>query len=143
MPEYPFVTLRPGVTVAELASTKPFLLTTIKMVASYRNLRSMRAQNYIITRHLSEEMMLRSGRSLELLQAVLLVLGYYHYHCMMHAQMNNLAALANTLAADLGINRAPELQERTKLLLHHPEATRPRTNEEIRTLCGVWYMNSW
>ncbi|RYP33451.1 hypothetical protein DL767_004729 [Monosporascus sp. MG133] len=142
MPEYPFVTLRPGITIAELASTKPFLFTTIKMVASYRNLRSMRAQNYVITRHISEQMMLRSERSLEMLQAVLLVLGYYHYHCMMHAQMANLTALANSLAADLGINRAPELQERTRLLLPNPEAPRARTNDERRALCGVWYMNS-
>ncbi|RYP48757.1 hypothetical protein DL768_005414 [Monosporascus sp. mg162] len=136
MPEYPFVTLRPGITIAELASTKPFLFTTIKMVASYRNLRSMRAQNYLITRHISEQMMLRSERSLEMLQAILLVLGYYHYHCMMHAQMGNLTALANSLAADLGINRAPELQERTRLLLHNPEAPRARTNDERRALCG-------
>lgn len=143
MPEYPFVALRPGTTVAELASTRPFLFTTIKMVASYRNLRSMRAQNYLITRHLAEQMLIRSERSLEMLQAVLLVLGYYHYHCMMHAQMNNFAVLANSLAADLGINRAPELQERTKLLLPHPEAPQPRTNEERRALCGMWYMNSW
>ncbi|RYP66727.1 hypothetical protein DL770_008745 [Monosporascus sp. CRB-9-2] len=142
MPEYPFVTLRPGITIAELASTKPFLFTTIKMVASYRNLRSMRAQNYLITRHIAEQMMLRSERSLEMLQAVLLVLGYYHYHCMMHAQMGNLTALANSLAADLGINRAPELQERTRLLLRNPEAPRARTNDERRALCGVWYMNS-
>ncbi|RYO75998.1 hypothetical protein DL766_005384 [Monosporascus sp. MC13-8B] len=142
MPEYPFVTLRPGITIAELASTKPFLFTTIKMVASYRNLRSMRAQNYLITRHISEQVMLRSERSLEMLQAILLVLGYYHYHCMMHAQMGNLTALANSLAADLGINRAPELQERTRLLLPNPEVPRARTNDERRALCGVWYMNS-
>jgi hypothetical protein len=142
MPDYPFVTLPPGVTAAELKSTKPFLFTTIKMIASYRNLRSMRAQNFLIMRHLSEFMIMRSERSLEMLQSILLVLGYYHYHCMMHAQMTNLTSLANSLAADLGINRSPEVQEKTKLLLLNPEAPRARTNDERRALCGVWYITS-
>ncbi|KAI0020791.1 hypothetical protein F4780DRAFT_779236 [Xylariomycetidae sp. FL0641] len=142
MPEYPFVTLPPGITAAELVATRPFLFATIRMVSSYRNLRSMRAQNYLITRHISEQMLMRSERSLEMLQSILLVLGYYHYHCMMHSQMSNLTALANSLAADLGINRPPELQERTRLLVLNPEAPRARTNEERRALCGVWYINS-
>ncbi|KAH9894666.1 hypothetical protein F4778DRAFT_284551 [Xylariomycetidae sp. FL2044] len=142
MPEYPFVALPQGITAPELASTKPFLFATIRMVSSYRNLRSMRAQNYLITRHISEQMIMRSERSLEMLQSILLVLGYYHYHCMMHAQMNNLTALANSLIADLGINRAPEGQEKTRLILLNPETPRARTNEERRALCGVWYMNS-
>ena len=143
MPEYPFITLQPGITAAELASEKPFLFAAIKMVASYHSLKSMRAQNYAIMKHLTEQMIIRSERSLEMLQAILLVLGFYHYHCMMHAQMNNLTALANSLSADLGIKRPPELQERTRLLNPNPEAPRARTNDERRALCGVWYMNSW
>ena len=143
MPEYPFVTLRPGITATELASDKPFLFMAIKMVASYKSLKSMRAQNYAIMKHLTEQMLMRSERSLEMLQAILLVLGYYHYHCMLHAQMNNLTALANSLAGDLGINRPPDAQERMRLLHPSPEAPRARTNDERRALCGVWYMNSW
>ena len=143
MPEYPFVVLRPGTTAAELASTKPFLFMAIKMVASYQNLRSMRAQNHAIMKHLTEQMLMRSERSLEMLQAILLVLGYYHYHCMLHAQMNNLTALASSLAGDLGINRPPGSQERTRLLHPSPEVPRARTNDERRALCGAWYINSW
>ncbi|CAJ2500783.1 Uu.00g036360.m01.CDS01 [Anthostomella pinea] len=142
MPEYPFVTLRPGITAAEMVSTRPFLFATIRMVSSYRNLKSMRAQNYLIMKHISEQMLMRSERSLEMLQSLLLVLGYYHYQCMMHAQMSNLIALANSLVADLGINRLPELQERTRLLVPNPEAPKARTSDEKRALCGVWYMNS-
>ncbi|KAI1205588.1 uncharacterized protein F4807DRAFT_442303 [Annulohypoxylon truncatum] len=143
MPNYPFVPLPIGTTTSELASKRPFLLSTIQMVASYRNIKSMRAQNYFILKHISEHMLMRSERSLEILQSILLVLGYYHYHCMVHAQMNNLIGLANSLTADLGINRNPELQERTKLLQTNSEAPPPvRTNEERRALCGVWYMTS-
>ncbi|KAI1454870.1 hypothetical protein F4805DRAFT_438223 [Annulohypoxylon moriforme] len=142
MPNYPFVPFPPGTTASELASRRPFLFSTIRMVASYRNLKSMRAQNYFILRHISEHMLMRSERSLEILQSILLVLGYYHYHCMVHAQMNNLIGLANSLAADLGINRNPDLQERARLLQTNPETPPARTNDERRTLCGVWYMTS-
>lgn len=112
------------------------------MIASYRNLSSLRSQNYFIMRHISEQMLMRSERSLEILQSILLVVGYYHYHCIMHAQMNNLIALANSLVADLGINKPPELQEKTKLLISSPEAPKSRVNDERRALCGVWYMTS-
>ncbi|XXH06177.1 hypothetical protein Hte_012623 [Hypoxylon texense] len=142
MPNYPFVALPPGITASELASKRPFLLAAIRMVASYRNLRSMRSQNYFVMRHLSEQMLMRSERSLELLQVILLVLGSYQYHCMVHAQMNNLIALAQSLVADLGLNKPPDLQERTKLLWSNLEGPRARTNDERRALCGVWYMTS-
>ncbi|OTA52036.1 putative C6 transcription factor [Hypoxylon sp. EC38] len=142
LPNYPFVAFPPGTTASELESRRPFLFTTIRMVASYRNLKSMRSQNYLILRHISEQMLMRSERSLETLQSILLVLGYYHYHCMIHAQMNNLIGLANSLVADLGINKDPELQEKIRLLQSNPEAPRARTNDERRALCGVWYMTS-
>ncbi|KAI0879816.1 uncharacterized protein GGS22DRAFT_176700 [Annulohypoxylon maeteangense] len=142
MPNYPFVPIPSGTTASELASRRPFLFSTIQMVSSYRNIKSMRVQNYFILKHISEHMLMRSERSFEILQSILLVLGYYHYHCMIHAQMNNLIGLANSLAADLGINRNPDLQERARLLQTNPEAPPARTNDERRMLCGVWYMTS-
>ncbi|KAI1384343.1 uncharacterized protein F4822DRAFT_419463 [Hypoxylon trugodes] len=142
MPNYPFVIIPPGTTPSELAQKRPLLFTTIRMVSSYRNLKSMRSQKYFILRQISEQMLMRSERSLDILQSILLVLGYYHYHCMIHAQMNNLIGLANSLVADLGINKDPDSYERTRLLVSHVEAPRARTNEEKRALCGVWYVTS-
>ncbi|KAI1479165.1 hypothetical protein F4774DRAFT_383251 [Daldinia eschscholtzii] len=142
VPNYPFVILPLGFTASELAVKYPFLFATVRMIASYRNLSSLRSQNYFIMRHISEQMLMRSERSLEILQSILLVVGYYHYHCIMHAQMNNLIALANSLAADLGINKPPEMQEKTRLLISAPDAPKIRVNDERRALCGVWYMTS-
>lgn len=102
----------------------------------------MMAQGYAIMKHITEHLLMRSQRSLELLQAILVVLGFYHYQCMMHTQMSNLAALACSLAADLGIVKPPEVQERTRMLVLNPEMPRPRTNDEKRALCGMWYMSS-
>lgn len=139
---YPFVVLPPGTTVGQLESTKPLLLSAIKMVASVRHLRSLRAQSYLVMKHISEHLLLRSERSLELLQTILLLLGWYHYHCMMHAQMNNLTALAYSLATDLYLNKPPGVHERTQLLVLNPSQPGTRTNDERRALCGVWYIGS-
>ncbi|OTB02653.1 hypothetical protein M426DRAFT_322418 [Hypoxylon sp. CI-4A] len=142
LPNFPFVPLPQGTSATELISKRPFLFGTIRMVASYRNIKSMRSQNYYLLQHISEQMLMRSERSLELLQAILLILGYYHYHCMLHAQMNNLIGLANSLVADLGLNKPPDMQERIRIVMTNVEPPRPRTNEEKRALCGVWYMTS-
>ncbi|KAK7995879.1 hypothetical protein PG991_015346 [Apiospora marii] len=139
---YPFVVLPPGISAQELKATKPFLFIVIRMVASVRHLRSMRAQSFRIMKHIADYMLVRSERSLEMLQAILLVLGWYHYHCMMHSQMSNLSHLATSLCADLGINRPPGLHERTRLLVLNPEQPKARTNDERRALCGAWYVNS-
>ncbi|KAK7967648.1 uncharacterized protein PG986_001925 [Apiospora aurea] len=139
---YPFVVLPPGISAQELKATKPFLFIVIRMVATVRHLRSMRAQSFRIMKHIADYMLVRSERSLEMLQAILLVLGWYHYHCMMHSQMSNLSHLATSLCADLGINRPPGLHERTRLLVLHPEQPKARTNDERRALCGAWYVNS-
>lgn len=141
-PNYPFVTLRPGTSLAELRATKPFLFSVIRMVSSVHHTASMRAQYYVIIKHISEQALLRSERSLELLQGILLVLGWYHHHCMMHTQMNNLASLALSLSWDLGICQPPGLLEKTRLLVLNPEQPPERTHEERRALCGTWYINS-
>ncbi|KAI4595297.1 hypothetical protein KJ359_006971 [Pestalotiopsis sp. 9143b] len=141
-PTFPFVVLRPGISAQEMERTKPILFAAIKMVASVRNLKSMMAQGYIIMKHLTEHLMMRSQRSLELLQAILVVTGFYHYQCMMHTQLSNLVALATSLVADLNINKPPEVQERTRALVLNPQVPSPRTSDEKRALCGMWYMSS-
>jgi hypothetical protein len=80
---YPFVALRPGISAQELEATRPVLFSAIRMVSSVRSLTSMRAQSYNIMKHISEHMLIQSERSLELLQTILLVIGFYHYQCMM------------------------------------------------------------
>jgi hypothetical protein len=44
--------------------------------------------------------------------------------------------------ADLNLNKPPELQERTRVLVLNPDTPEPRTNDDRRAICGVWYANS-
>ncbi|KAF5680835.1 hypothetical protein FHETE_223 [Fusarium heterosporum] len=139
---HPFVIVPDGITAARLKESRPFLMSSIRMVTSIRSLRSMRAQMYHLMKHLADHMLIRSERSLDLLLGIIIIVTWYQYHCFMHAQLNNLISLAVTLVGELGLHRSPTVLERTNLMVVNPFQPKPRTNEERRALIGVWYLSS-
>ncbi|VUC35047.1 unnamed protein product [Clonostachys rosea] len=142
-PRFPFVIVPASSTPRQLQVERPFLFKVIRMVASVRDLSSTRGQSHAVLRHVSEAMMLRSERSLDLLQGILVFLGFYHYHCMTHAQFSNLVHLAASLVEDMSLNGSYSPQGGAGILpLMRGQGPRSRTNEENRTLLGVWYMSS-
>ncbi|CAH0027630.1 unnamed protein product [Clonostachys rhizophaga] len=142
-PRFPFVIISASSTPRQLQEERPFLFKVIRMVASVRDLSTIRGQSQSILRHVSEAMLLRSERSLDLLQGILVFLGFYHYHCMTHAQFGNLVHLAASLVEDMNLNVSYSPQNSAGILpLMRGQGSRSRTNEENRTLLGVWYMSS-
>ncbi|KAM0343196.1 hypothetical protein ACHAPU_008789 [Fusarium lateritium] len=139
---HPFVIVPDGITAARLKESRPFLMSSIRMVTSFRSLRSMRAQMYHLMKHLADHMLIRSERSLDLLLGIIVIVAWYQYHCFMHAQLHNLVSLAVTLVGELGLHRSPTVLERTNLMVVNPFQPKPRTNEERRALLGVWYLSS-
>ena len=117
-------------------------MSAIRMVASFQSLRSMRAQMYHLMRHVSEHMLIRSERSMDLLLGIIVMIGWYQYHCFMHAQLSNLVSLATTLVGELGLRTPPVRRETSILAVLKPFDTEPRTNEERRALAGVWFLSS-
>jgi hypothetical protein len=143
--QFPFVIIPPGTTPKQLQATRPFLMKVIRMVASVRHLRSMWGQSRTVIKHICDAMLMRSERSLDLLQGILVFLGFYHYFCMSHAHFNNLAHLAASLVGDMDLSTCPNLKSRERhhrLVLVRAEEPGPRTSEERRALLGVWYMSS-
>ncbi|KAH8689328.1 hypothetical protein BGW36DRAFT_70139 [Talaromyces proteolyticus] len=138
----PFVIIPASTTPRQLQATRPFLMKVIRMVASVRHLRLVRGQNRAVMEHISNAILMRSERSLDLLQGILVFLGSYHYHCMAHAQFNNLIRLAVSLVEDMDMSTCPKSQQRSQLPLVRVEEPVSRTNEEKRALLGVWYMSS-
>ncbi|QKX59327.1 uncharacterized protein TRUGW13939_06459 [Talaromyces rugulosus] len=138
----PFVIIPAGITPGQLQATRPFLMKVIRMVASVRHLRLVRGQSRAVMEHISNAILMRSERSLDLLQGILVFLGSYHYHCMAHAQFNNLIRLAVSLVEDMDLSTCPKSQQRSQLPLVRAEEPVSRTNEEKRALLGVWYMSS-
>lgn len=141
-PHHPFVAIPPSTTAAMLAAERPFLMSAIRMVSSFRSLRSMRAQMYHLLKHIGDHMLIRSERSLDMLLGLIVIIGWYQYHCFMHAQLGNLIGLAISLIGEMGLSRPPTVTERANLMVVLPEQAKPRTNEEKRALAGVWFLSS-
>jgi len=140
---FPFVIIPPSTTARQLQATRPLLMKVIRMVASVRHLRLIRGQSRAVMDHISQAMLVRSERSLDLLQGILVFLGSYHYHCMTHGQFNNLTRLAVSLVEDMDLGTCPKSPQRTSPLpLVRAEKPMSTTNEERRALLGVWYMSS-
>ncbi|KIV77976.1 hypothetical protein PV11_09748 [Exophiala sideris] len=139
----PFVIIPAGTTARQLQAARPLLMKVIRMVASVRHLRLMKGQSRAVMEHISHAILMRSERSLDLLQGILVFLGSYHYHCMTHAQFNNLTRLAVSLVEDMDLSTCPKSQQRGSQLPYvRAEESMSRTNEERRALLGVWYMSS-
>lgn len=97
---------------------------------------------YHLMKHLADYMLVRSEKSLDLLLGIIVMLGYQQYHCCLHGQLNNLITLASSLIGDMGLNRPPGLNERTRLMVVRPPEVNGRSNEERRAFAGAWYWAS-
>jgi hypothetical protein len=142
-PLHPFVVVPQSVIANELEATRPFLLSAIRMVASFRSIQSMQAQMYIFMSRMADHILVRSERSLDLLSAIVVVLGWNHYHCPLHTQLNNLLSLAIALTAELDLRQEPGRRKSCRIAALGPEEGKIRTNSERRLLLGVWYLSSW
>jgi hypothetical protein len=102
----------------------------------------MWGQSRTVLRHISDSVILRSERSLDLLQGILVFLGYYHYYCLAHGQFHNLTHLTISMIGDMGLDRRIKPRQNATYLAMDPEEPRAMTNEERRVLVGAWYMGS-
>ncbi|KAK1570135.1 uncharacterized protein LY79DRAFT_527453 [Colletotrichum navitas] len=141
-PQFPFVLVPEGVSAATLGATRPFLMAAIRMVSSFRSMKSMRGQTYRLLNYIADYMVLRAERSFDLLLGLVVIVAWFHHHCIAHAQLHQLVSLAACLVGELGLKNKPCLPERTRLLVLRPWEMRERTNEERRALLAVWYLSS-
>lgn len=143
-PQFPFVIIPDGVTAIELHQSRPFLAKAIRMVASIRRRRSMWNQSRVLLRQICDAVFMGPDRSLDLLQSVIVFLGFYHYFCLAHGHVDTLAHLASSIIADMRLDRPPRSSAlRNKGLQGiDPEEPRATSNDERRTVLAVWYLNS-
>ncbi len=134
MPEHPFVIIPQHILASALRTHHPFLMMAIRAIASFEGLRTMHTQMQLVRGHLADRMLLQSEHSLDLLRGIVVILGWHHYHCTKHSQLNKLLCLAESLVSDLGLNRKPPVGQNGE------EAVRP--TEDKRLLLGVWYLRS-
>ena len=96
---------------------------------------------------------IRAEKNIDLLQALLLHLAWYHHHSVLNPQITNLIALAKALVTNLSIHRPPHGRDQTCLPVTSngsggppPQGTlaepSQETVEEWRALAGCYYLSS-
>lgn len=142
VPVFPFVAIGPATEADRLKAERPLLFEALSMAASIHDIRTMRGQMYQLMRRIADAVLLFSTKSMDVLQALLVMLAWHQNHCVMHAQMNNLLYLAHSQMADLRLHTDPAIHERTGLMVLNIKDPPPRTNEERRVALGVWFLTS-
>ncbi|PSR82023.1 hypothetical protein BD289DRAFT_25472 [Coniella lustricola] len=140
---FPFVVIPAQTKADQCKAERPLLFAAMKMAASVYNVSSMRAQMYQLVAQISQQVLISSNKSMDALQALLVMLGWFHNHCIMHAQMSSLLHLAQALLSELGLSREPAVQERTSIMVLMPAQPPPRKAEDKRALLGVWFLTSF
>lgn len=140
--QFPFVVIPLDTKAEQCKAERPLLFAAVKMAASVYSPSSMRAQMYQLVAQISEQLLISSTRSMDALQALLVTLGWFHSHCVMHAQLSSLLHLAQALLADLGLTIEPTVQERTSVLVLMPAQPPPRKMEDKRAVLGIWFLTS-
>lgn len=142
MPVFPFVVIPPGARAEHLKAEKPLLFEAITMAASIYDVKTMRGHMYELVQHIADEILVASTKSMDMLQALLVMLAWHQNHCVMHTQMNNLLHLAQSQMSEMLLHTEPGLHERTGLMVLNINEPPARTNEEKRVALGVWFLNS-
>jgi hypothetical protein len=144
-PGMPFVVLPANVTAQQLYAEKPTLLHAIVVVASFHDLPAQQANVKRLLRNLSERIMINCEKSIDILQAIIIFVGWYHPHVFWSHQGTNLMHLAMAMIIDLGFDRSPQQcgdfkKAATKAVV--ASAERVPTAEEFRILAGIFYLTS-
>ncbi|KAK4208014.1 transcriptional regulator WAR1 [Rhypophila decipiens] len=134
MPRFPFVLVPTEATADDLNMHRPFLMASIRLVASLRNPQYIRGQVGQIMTHFADSIVVRGERNMDLLFGILVLVGWYHYCQIQHSQLNSLLCLTESLIADLGIGQGRRVRDGSDM----PSSR----NDEQRALLGAWYLRS-
>ncbi|KAL9095577.1 MAG: hypothetical protein Q9165_002009 [Trypethelium subeluteriae] len=108
MPSFPFVIIPAGKTALDLRRESPFLFLAIMTVCLEDDIPLQGKIVDEIRSEISKRMILGDKRNLELLQGLLVHLGWYHYHFSpLGHQMYLLLNLARALIFELCLDRSP------------------------------------
>ncbi|KAK0105703.1 hypothetical protein ONS95_004228 [Cadophora gregata] len=152
--QLPFVVIPPDATSESLRRERPMLWKAIMTAASYQYPLRQEALGWKLMEEFASRIMLRAEKSLDLLQALLVHLTWYHYHSVANPQVLNLLSLARTLAVNLGYHRTHTPKGRPKIWLDGPDGVTKqqydpeesvvtsRTLEEWRALAGCFFLSA-
>lgn len=142
----PFVVLPINCTAQQLYTEKPTLLHAIVVVSSFHSLAEQQSNVKRLLRNLSERIMINCEKSIDILQAIMVFVGWYHPHIFWSQQCTNLLHLAIAMVIDLGFdrpqNQCQDFRKATHRAIHGGSSERVHTAEELRLLLGAFYLTS-
>ena len=143
----PFVLIPSHSTAQQMYAERPFLLHAIVTVAYFHDLPKQQILVKHMMRDVSERMLMNNEKSLDILQGILVFIGWYHPHIFHSQQANNLLHLAMSMCIDMGIDRPPQqcgdFKSSTVKAVHGPNVNmKLATLDEHRALAGTYYLTS-
>ncbi|KAF2239289.1 hypothetical protein EV356DRAFT_563383 [Viridothelium virens] len=152
MPSFPFVIIPAGKTATDLRRESPFLFLAIMTVCLEDDIPLQGKIVDEIRSEISKRMILGDKRNLELLQGLLVHLGWYHYHFSpLGHQMYLLLNLARALIFELCLDRSPNanaeeqgilMEIKKKLALTHKVNEDDDVANGKRAVLGFYYVSS-
>ena len=150
--QFPFVVIHPDSTSQTVAHERPLLWKAIMVAASHGNSDRQLALGAELTKDLTTRLLFRAEKSLDLLQALLVFIAWYHYHTLVNPQITNLLHLAKALINNMGLHRAQTVYDRGRFFLDGSDHTKAGTlwsyelgsssSDGWRALAGCFYVAS-
>ncbi|KAL4778739.1 hypothetical protein BJX76DRAFT_352376 [Aspergillus varians] len=142
-PYFPFVVVQ-DTTALELRQQKPFLFCTIVMVCLDDAERQLdMARN--IREYIGASIVARGEKNIDLLQGLLVCLGWYHFQLELGSQIYNVFHLTLAMLIDLGLNRRPNSVKTVLPLEYSSDCERKiifPLLEGQRVYLGCFYMST-
>lgn len=150
--QFPFVVIHPDITSQSLHHGRPLLWKAIIVAASHENSDRQMGLGASLMEDLTTRLLFRAEKSLDLLQALLVFIAWYHYHTLVNPQVTNLLHLTKALINNMGLNRTQSAYDRGKLFLDGHDFTKSGTQTSLgsessrsdgwRALAGCFYLTS-
>jgi hypothetical protein len=144
----PFVVIERHINSNQLRHEKPFLYRIVNVAASSRQVARQAMLRQEIMKELTERLLLKNEKSLELLQGMLVFLAWFHYSLPL-PQLTNLVQLSVALAHDLGLHKSLRGSAKHEIFILESKCAYerlvirdPRTLDERRAYLGVFWLQS-
>ncbi|PMD37794.1 hypothetical protein L207DRAFT_532050 [Hyaloscypha variabilis F] len=146
-PQFPFVVIPFDMTAVALRQKKPFLHLVIMMVSFQGEASRQLALGIKVKEYISNAIIMRSEKSLDLLQGLLVAVAWYHFQIKLGNQLTNIVYLMLALVTDMSLNISSRKHSVSPhLYLEAVTKMRPlqtdHTLEERRAFLGCFYITA-
>ncbi|KAK8041992.1 hypothetical protein PG993_006515 [Apiospora rasikravindrae] len=131
---FPFVIVPPYMSAAQLRSERPVLWKAVMLQACFLEGKRQVYMGRKLLQELSEALLTKPRKGLDVLQGLLLYIGWFHY-ALSTFQVTNLLGLARSLCTSLGFN-----ENKTEMGAHDYGSEQL---EQMRAFAGTYYLSTY